>query len=389
MRMKKEITVMNMDELRAQIDEIDAGLVELYKKRMDIASQIGAYKRENNLPIYDSERERKLLNKAGEQAGEEHENGVRAMFSLLMDQSRTRQLLASGRQSELGGLIAQAVSGTEPLFPPKAMVACQGVEGAYSQIACEKLFQAPSIMYCKTFESVFSAIESGLCRYGILPIENSLAGSVNSVYDQMIKHHFYIVRSARIKIDHTLLALPGVKLDDIKEIYSHEQAINQCSEFLSRHKEWHVNICSNTAAAAKMVQQSGRRDAAAISSGNCAMLYGLQRIADDIQNNSNNHTRFICISKRLEIYPGADRTSLMLVLPNRPGSLWQLLSRFYAQGINLTKLESRPMPGRDFEFMFYFDIDASVYSPAFARLIAELDATLDSFSYLGSYSEQA
>ena len=138
-----------------------------------------------------------------------------------------------------------------------------------------------------------------------------------------------------------------------------------------------------------MLQESGRRDAAAISSGNCAPLYGLTHIADDIQNNSNNHTRFICISKRLEIYPGADRTTLMPVLPNRPGSLWQLLSRFYAQNINLTKLESRPMPGRDFEFMFYFDIDASVYSPAFARLIAELDVTLDSFSYLGSYTEQA
>ena len=362
---------MSMEELRKQIDETDAGLVALYRQRMDIVSRIGTYKRENNLPIYDGERERRLLNKVGELAGPEHENGVRAMFSMLMEQSRARA----------------AVRDTEPLFPPKAMVACQGVEGAYSQIACDRLFAAPSIMYCKTFESVFSAIESGLCRYGILPIENSLAGSVNSVYDQMIRHHFYIVRSTRIKIDHTLLTLPGVRLSDIREIYSHEQAINQCSEFLSQHKDWHVNICSNTAAAAKMLRDSGRTDAAAISSGNCAALYGLQRAAEEIQNNSNNHTRFICISKRLEIYPGADRTSLMLVLPNKPGSLWQLLSRFYAQGINLTKLESRPMPGRDFEFMFYFDIDASVYSPAFARLMEELDVTLDAFSYLGSYSE--
>ena len=378
---------MSIEELRKQIDETDAGLVALYRQRMDIVSQIGAYKRENNLPIYDGERERRLLNKVGELAGPEHENGVRAMFSMLMEQSRARQLLISGRKSALAQEIAAAVRDTEPLFPPKAMVACQGVEGAYSQIACDRLFAASSIIYCKTFESVFSAIESGLCRYGILPIENSLAGSVNSVYDQMIRHHFYIVRSTRIKIDHTLLTLPGVRLSDIREIYSHEQAINQCSEFLSQHKDWHVNICSNTAAAAKMLRDSGRTDAAAISSGSCAALYGLQRAAEEIQNNSNNHTRFICISKRLEIYPGADRTRLMLVLPNKPGSLWQLLSRFYAQGINLTKLESRPMPGRDFEFMFYFDIDASVYSPAFARLMEELDVTLDAFSYLGSYSE--
>ena len=138
-----------------------------------------------------------------------------------------------------------------------------------------------------------------------------------------------------------------------------------------------------------MIAESGRNDAAAISSAACAPLYGLEILDTDIQNNGNNHTRFICISKKPEIYPGADHTSLMLVLPNRPGALYQLLGRFNAQGINLTKLESRPMPGRDFEFMFYFDIDASVYSPAFIRLIEELDVTLEQFSYLGSYSELA
>ena len=139
----------------------------------------------------------------------------------------------------------------------------------------------------------------------------------------------------------------------------------------------------------EMIAESGRKDAAAISSAACAPLYGLEILDTDIQNNGNNHTRFICISKKPEIYPGADHTSLMLVLPNRPGALYQLLGRFNAQGINLTKLESRPMPGRDFEFMFYFDIDASVYSPAFIRLIEELDVTLEQFSYLGSYSELA
>ena len=378
---------MDIQELRKRIDEIDRQMVELYGKRMETAAQIGAYKRERGLPVLDTERERELLNKVGDQAGAENEQGVRAMFSMLMAQSRSRQLLAGRSAGKLREEISRTMETTEPLFPGRAMVACQGVEGAYSQIACEKIFQAPSIMYCKNFESVFSAIESGLCRYGILPIENSLAGSVNSVYDQMISHHFYIVRSTRIKIDHTLLARPGTKAEDIREIYSHEQAIQQCSGFLARHKEWRVNICSNTAAAAKMVAESGRNDVAAISSGNCAALYGLERMGEEIQNNSNNHTRFICISKKPEIYPGADHTSLMLVLPNRPGSLYQLLGQFNAQGINLSKLESRPMPGRDFEFMFYFDIDASVYSPAFARLMDELEATLDQFTYLGSYSE--
>ena len=378
---------MDIQDLRKEIDEIDSQMVDLYGKRMAAASQIGKIKREKGLPILNTERERELLNKVGDQAGEENASGVRAMFSMLMAQSRSRQLMEGKPEGRIGKEIRESLEKTEKLFPARAMVACQGVEGAYSQIACEKIFQAPSIMYCRNFENVFSAIESGLCRYGILPIENSLAGSVNSVYDQMIRHHFYIVRSTRIKIDHTLLARPGTKLEEIREVYSHEQAIQQCSGFLAKHKEWRVNICENTAAAARMVAESGRKDAAAISSGNCAALYGLEQLAEEIQNNSNNHTRFICISKNPEIYPGADHTSLMLVLPNRPGSLYQLLGQFHARGINLSKLESRPMPGRDFEFMFYFDIDASVYSPSFAPLMDELEAGLDQFSYLGSYSE--
>ena len=380
---------MDLQEIRQQIDQVDSEMVRLYGKRMELTGEVGRYKRENGLPVLDTERERNLLNRVGEEAGEENENGVRALFSMLMAQSRTRQMLEGRKTSETGRKIRETLEKTEQLFPGKAMVACQGMEGAYSQMACEKLFSRPTIMYCKNFESVFSAIESGLCRYGILPIENSLAGSVNSVYDQMISHHFYIVRSTRVKIDHSLLTLPGVEEKQIREVYSHEQAIQQCSRFLGEHREWRVNIVSNTAAAARMVAESGRTDIAAISSGNCAPLYGLEVKRTDIQNNSNNHTRFICISKEPEIYPGADRTSLMLVLPNRPGSLYQILGRFNAQGINLTKLESRPMPGRDFDFMFYFDIDASVYSPAFAKLIEELDVTLDQFAYLGSYSEIA
>jgi len=378
---------MELNELRDVINEIDQEIVELYGRRMETAREIGRYKREHNLPVLDSERERSLLNKVAEQAGEENEQGVRALYHLLMDHSRMRQEMDSHPESRLGQQIRDVMSAMPAYFPEKATIACQGVEGAYSQLACEKMIRYPSIVYCRTFENVFGAIESGLCQYGILPIENSLAGSVNSVYDLMIRHHCYIVRSARIKIDHTLLALPGVRTDEIREIYSHEQAIQQCSAFLSQHKEWHVNVCTNTAAAARMVAESGRRDAAAISSGHCAMLYGLECLSTEIQNNSNNHTRFICISKKPEIYPGADHTSLMLVLPNRPGSLYQLLSRFNALDINLIKLESRPIPGRDFEFMFYFDLETSVGSPTFRRLIEELDITLNQFSYLGSYSE--
>ena len=243
------------------------------------------------------------------------------------------------------------------------------------------------IMYFKNFENIFTAIEQGLCQYGILPIENSTAGSVKKVYDLMIKHNFSIVRTFRLKIDHNLLTLPDACLYDIKEIYSHEQAINQCADYLKNLPGVKVIPVENTAVAAQMVAQSGRKDVAAISSRSCAGLYGLSVLAASIQDEGNNRTRFICISKNLEIYPGADRTSIMMVLPHKPGALYRVLARLYTIGINVTKLESRPIPDREFEFMFYFDLETSIYSDEFVQLMCELDELCEEFKYLGSYSE--
>ena len=226
-----------------------------------------------------------------------------------------------------------------------------------------------------------------MCRYGVIPIENSTAGSVKKVYDLMVSKSFKIVRTVRIKIDHCLLAKDGVKLSDIKEIYSHEQAISQCSAFLSSLEGVKITRVENTAKAAQMVADSDRRDVASLSSRSCASLYGLATLASAVQDNGNNHTRFICITNDLEIYPGADRTSLMLVTPHKPGALYRILSRFNSLGINLLKLESRPIPDRDFEFMFYFDLESPVYSPRLAQLLAELEKECDEFTYLGSYSE--
>ena len=218
-------------------------------------------------------------------------------------------------------------------------------------------------------------------------MENSTAGSVNAVYDLMMHHNFRIVRSIRLKVDHNLLVKPGTRREDIREIYSHQQAISQCSAFLAQLPNAKVIPCENPAAAAKMGASSDRNDLAALSSRACMKLYGLECLQSSVQDQDNNYTRFVCISKNLEIYPGADRTSIMAVLPHEPGSLYKLLSRFYALGINLNKLESRPIPGRDFEFMFYFDLETSVYSPRFLQLMGELPSLCEEFSYLGSYSE--
>ena len=266
-------------------------------------------------------------------------------------------------------------------------MACQGIEGAYSQIACDSIFKSPTILYFDTFDHVFKAVESGMCQYGILPIENSTAGSVNATYDLMTRHNFSIVRSARLKVSHNLLAKAGTGLADIKEVFSHEQAINQCSAFLSGLKGVKVTVVPNTAVAARMVSQSERRDVAALSSRFCGETYGLELLRANVQNRDNNYTRFICISQKPEIYPGADRTSLMMTLPHKPGALYHVLSKFYALGINLQKLESRPLPDREFEFMFYFDLECSVYAPEMERLFRDLEEESEQCRYLGTYQE--
>lgn len=378
---------MDISELRKEIDTIDDQLVKLFGQRMDVAAQIAAYKKENNLPIYVPVREREKLQDVAEKAGPEMANYTRVLYSMLFELSRSYQSKQNSAASDLYAKIVHAIENTPKLFPQAPMVACQGVEGAYSQIACEKIFKAPMIMYFKNFEAVFNAIEQGLCQYGILPLENSTAGSVKKVYDLMISHSFSIVRTFRLKVDHNLLVNPGAQLEDVKEVYSHEQAINQCSDYLRTLKGVKIIPVENTAVAAEMVSKSGRKDVAALSSRNCAELYGLHCLASSVQDNGNNYTRFICISKNLEIYPGSDKTSVMMVLPHRPGSLYKMLARLFVLGINVTKLESRPMPDRDFEFMFYFDLETSIYSEEFAQLMCELDSLCEEFKYLGSYSE--
>ena len=379
---------MNLEELRAEIDTIDDNLLQDFAQRMNVVGQIGLEKKSEGLPTLDPAREREKLADIVAKLPPEMEQYGYTLWSMLFEISRSYQSSLNPQPSALRKNIERAIADTQPLFPPAATVACQGVEGAYSQLACEKLFKHPQVMYFKTFESVFSAIENGFCDYAVLPLENSTAGSVKEIYDLMLSHSsFKIVRSTRLKVDHNLVAKKGTKMSDIKEIFSHPQAISQCAKFLDAMPGVKITACENTAAAAEAVAKSERTDVAAISSYNCVELYGLERLAADIQDRSNNYTRFICISKKLEIYPGADKTSLMLVLPHRPGALYQILGRFYALGMNLIKLESRPLPDREFEFMFYFDLETSVYSDEFIRLVDDLDAICEEFQYLGSYSE--
>ncbi|WP_293845301.1 bifunctional chorismate mutase/prephenate dehydratase [uncultured Parolsenella sp.] len=379
--------MQDLSKIRKRIDAIDAQICDLFSQRMQCTHEVAEYKRANNKPVLDRGRERAKLADVASKVPESLRDYSQVLFNLIMEISRAQQSAKNNQDSPLAGQISRAVADTPALFPQSAFVACQGVEGAYSQHAADRLFKHATISYFEEFDGVFRAVDQGFCKYGVLPVENSTAGTVNQVYDLMMRHKFSIVRSVRIKVDHNLLALPGAKLEGIRDIYSHQQAINQSRQFLDSLPNVTVHVAENTAAAAKMVAESGRTDVATLSSRSCAELYNLIALARNVQDSDANYTRFACIAKELEIYPGADRTSLMVVTKNDPGSLYKVLARFYALDINLVKLESRPIPNSDFDFMFYFDVECPVAAPEFASLIASLDDVCEEYRYLGSYSE--
>lgn len=386
---KGKIMNIDIESTRKNISDIDEKIASLFEKRMKEVEKVASYKASLGKQIYDNEVERRNMNSLLDKLPQDLKEYMFPVYSMIMDASKSYQAkLINKNSNKIDEQLFSAFKNKKMDFPFNSTVACQGQEGAYSQLACDKFFKSSNIVYYKNFASVFSAISSGLCKYGILPIENSTAGSVNEIYDLIQHNKFYIVRSARIKINHNLLVNKNVeRIEDIKEIYSHSQAISQCQNYLKNFKDVKIIPYTNTAAAAKMVSESKRGDIAAIASYNCARIYSLKPIAKDIQDFDNNFTRFICISKDLEIYEGANRTSLMMILPHTPGSLCKVLSCFYSLGINLNKIESRMLPGRNFEFMFYFDIEAMADYQKLSALFSLLNQQVEELVYLGSYSE--
>jgi chorismate mutase/prephenate dehydratase len=377
------------ESARAEIDAIDDQLADLYLRRLRAVSAVSEAKRAAGLPVRDPARERAILARVAGKMGPDLAPDAVLLFNTIFSLSRARQRALLAGDSPLVAAIRDAADRTPAAFPSQAVVACQGTEGAYSQLAAAALFPIPTLLFFNSFKDVFSAVEKGMCRYGILPVENSSAGSVTAVYDQMVRHRFHIVRAVRQRIAHVLLAPPGVDFSEIREITSHAHALAQCSGFLHAHPGIRQTPAANTAVAARALAASGRRDLAVIASRPCADLYNLAVLRDDVSDAATNYTRFICISKDLEIYPDSRKFSIMMSLPHRPGSLGGVLGRFTAIGVNLTKLESRPIPGMDFEFLFTFDFEARPQDPAVLRLLAELaaDPEIERFTFLGAYAE--
>ena len=375
-----------IEELRKEIDGIDDELSSLYLKRIKVCKEIGKEKAKTGTPVNASKREKEILNRITKTASDEEKVQLKKLYEDIFYLSKTYQAQFAPQKSETSEAIREILRGGEKKFPVSATVACQGVEGAYSGIAAEKLFEISDVTYFKTFDGVFNAVDKGLCEYGVLPIENSTAGSVLEVYDLMKKHKFYIAKIVRVQITHALVAVKGARVENIKTVYSHPQALSQCSEYL---KNLGVKVveAENTAVAAKKVAELNDKTVAAVCSEYCAELNDLAILEKGIQNVGNNFTRFICISKELKIFGGADKISVMTNLSNKPGSLNRTLSRFSTLGLNLTKLESRPIGNNPFEFTFYFDFEGDISSESVLDLIAEMDNSSDKFVFLGSYKE--
>lgn len=378
---------MDLKECRQEIDKINNEMLSLFLRRMEVSRSVAEYKAEHNLPILNHAREREILGEMTEKAGDEFENYVKTFYSVIMDLSRSYQSTILGKKDAVQKKVTAALENSPKVFPKRALVACQGTEGAYSQIAADKFFGMEKIRYYKTFEDVFVAVRDKECEYGVLPIENSTYGTVIDVYDLMKKYSFNIVRALKLPIKHALLVKEGTRLEDIREVFSHPQAIGQCSDFFRANPNIKATECANTAVAAKMITESDRNDVAAIASSACAELYGLKKLIDGVQNASYNFTRFICITSNDYIFPGANKMSLMLTLPHTPGALYNTLAKFTAEGLNLTKLESRPIAGSDFEAQFYFDFEGTPYDKRVLNMLDALSCECESFNFLGSYLE--
>lgn len=378
---------MDLTEIRNKIDEIDSKLLPLFLERMSLSKEVADYKKENGLPVLNRTREREILKKITEQSGDMEQFSHR-LYSTIFELSRAYQETLVSDDLPFYKEIQEAACNIKTSFPKTGTIACQGVEGANSQLAADKMFPRGNLVFFKNFEGVFDAVESGLCDFGIIPIENSSNGSVRETYELLLKKNVHIVRSERMNIRHELLAKKGTRLEDIKEIRSHIQAIGQCSKFLKQLGDG-VKIvpCENTAMAAQYASQCEKEGVAAIASHENATIYGLETVSASIQDSDNNYTRFICIAKDMQLYSGADRISIILTLEHKPGALYNVLSKLAALEVNLLKIESCPIVGHDFEFMFFLELSASITDEKAVGMLQSLAQSCDTFTFLGNYSE--
>ena len=374
----------DLSEIRVEIDKIDREMIDLFRRRMDCAKEVAAYKQANHIPVLNTAREREILDRIEDEGGE-YGAYARLLYTNIMELSRSLQHKLLGSGQEMREMIRNASSMLER---ENVRVAYQGIEGANSHEAALRLFPKAALSHYPAFSDVFAAVSCGEVTYGVLPVENSTAGSVSVVYDLILQHRFFIVAALDLPIDHYLCGLKQSELSDIEIVWSHPQALSQCADYIDKNG-YEQRSCANTAVAARDVAREKRLNVAAICSKGAAEQYGLKVLDSHLQSDGGNTTRFIVISKELIIPDGANKVSLCFSLPHVQGSLYTLLCRFNSLGLNLTKIESRPIPGKDFEYLFYLDFSGNVHSDSVTELLSQLKEEMPEFSFLGNYNEES
>ncbi len=375
---------MELTELRDKIDVIDEQIVKLYEERMDVCAQVAQYKIENGKKVFDRAREEEKIRKIqGMTHNEFNRHGITELFEQIMSMSRKLQYQLLTNEGVLGKMPFIAV---EELDTKKARVVFQGAEGAYSQAAMETYFgdQIRSF-HVDTFREAMESIEEGSADFAVLPIENSTAGIVSEIYDLLVEFENYIVGEQIIRIEHCLLGLPGTKLEDIKRVYSHPQSLMQSARFLKDHSLWQQISMRNNAFAAQKVAEDKDPAQAAIASEYAAKVYGLEVLQKKVNQSSSNSTRFIIVTNQKIFRENAQKVSICFEVPHESGSLYHMLSHFIYNNLNMTKIESRPIEDRSWEYRFFIDFDGNLSDGAVKNALRGLREEARNMKILGNY----
>ena len=375
---------MDLLEIRGKLDVIDAELVRLMEERLELCAQVADFKIRTGKQVFDKEREQQKIASVRELAHNEfNSQAAEEMFTQLMTISRRLQyqiLEQHGRKSAAGFTMV------EELKKDDVKVVYQGVEGAYSHAAVLQYFgQDVDAYHVKTFEDAMHEVDCGNADYAVLPIENSSAGAVSDNYDLLIKYHNVIVGEVFVPVRHALLGLPGTKLEDIEVVYSHPQALMQSAQYLNAHKEWQQISVLNTAVAAKKVIEDQNPHQAAVASEVAGQLYGLEVLAEGINQNKDNTTRFIILARDQIYRRAAGKVSICFEVPHKSGSLYHMLGNFIYNNVNMVMIESRPILERSWEYRFFVDLEGNLNDTAIQNALKSVSEEATNMQILGNY----
>ena len=375
---------MDLLELREELDRIDEEIVKLYEERMELCSQVADYKISTGKKVLDKSREEEKLRKVRALTHNDFNAcGVQELFEQIMSTSRKLQYHKLGEKGAKGKL---PFIGVEQIDKQEARVVFQGAEGAYSQVAMMQYFgEDVNCFHVDTFRDAMCAIEEGSADYAVLPIENSTAGIVNEIYDMLAEFENYIIGEQIIRIEHCLLGLPGTSTGQISTVYSHPQSLKQSARYLNAHAGWQQISMQNNAFAARKVKEDGDKSQAAIASEHAAKIYGLDILARGVNQSETNSTRFIIVTNQRIFLKNAKKVSICLEVPHESGSLYHMLSHFIYNGLNMTKIESRPIEERNWEYRFFIDFEGNLADGAVKNALRGLREEARNMRILGNY----